>query len=473
MIDSTRLLEAAGRMGGAVLVLAVLASPRILEAQEVTYARDVAPILRENCETCHQPGTTAPMTFQTYEEVRPWAPMIREQVEARLMPPGWYIDRTVGIQAFKNDPSLSAEEIATIASWVDAGAPEGEAVTPLPPLDMRAGHEYWEAEELMGWGPPDVIIESPPYTVEANGQDQWWMPDTPLPQITERRWIRAVETRPADEGSGYVFHHANTNLVREGDEDRGGGLSSAAVGKRLDLYPDDAGKLIMPGDILRYRLHLFPIGETVPDARIQLGIWFYPEGEEPRFVTNDETGFQTGESRALGLPRYTDYLIPPNGRQLVRGLHVLDRNARVHSIRGHMHLRGGYQMMEAVYPGGECPEYASSACAGGREIINKIDWHHKWHTTHIYEDWAQPLLPKGTVIISTSLFDNTADNPSNPDPDQWVVYNRRSAGEMGHIRFGITWLEDNEFEELVEEREDLLRQRTIAQEGGADTAAGG
>ena len=132
---------------------------------------------------------------------------------------------------------------------------------------------------------------------------------------------------------------------------------------------------------------------------------------------------------------------------MVRGIHVLEQNARVHSIRGHMHLRGGYQMMEAVYADGR------------REVINKIDWHHRWHTTHIYQDWAAPLLPKGTMIIATSLFDNTAENPSNPDPDQWVVYNRRSAGEMGHIRFGITWLEDEEFETLVQEREQLLRER--------------
>ena len=450
-MSTSRKQVSSGLSGIVIVVLSMIAAPQFLSAQDVTYLKDVAPILRENCETCHRPGTAAPMYFQTYEQTRPWAAMIKEQVEAHLMPPGWYIDRTVGIQDFKNDPTLSDEEIETIAQWVDAGAPEGEEAASLAPLDMRLGHEYWQVEETTDWGPPDVIIDSPPYTVAANGQDQWWMPDAALPQITERRWIRAVETRPADAGSGYVFHHANTNLVRASDnqdgDGEGGGLSSAAVGKRVDLYPSDAGKLIIPGDRIRYRLHLFPIGEEIPDARIQLGLWFYPEGEEPKYTTADETGFQTGESREHGLPRYTDYLIPPHGYQMVRGIHVLEQNARVHSIRGHMHLRGGYQMMEAVYADGR------------REVINKIDWHHRWHTTHIYQDWAAPLLPKGTMIIATSLFDNTAENPSNPDPDQWVVYNRRSAGEMGHIRFGITWLEDEEFETLVQEREQLLRER--------------
>jgi hypothetical protein len=194
-------------------------------------------------------------------------------------------------------------------------------------------------------------------------------------------------------------------------------------------------------------MHLYPIGEEVPDAQIQVGLWLYPEGEEPTYPTEDETSFNSGESASLGLPRYTDLFVPPHGYQELRAHFVLDQNVRVHSIRGHMHLRGGYQMMEAIYPDGR------------REVINKIDWNHLWHTTHIYEDWAQPLLPKGTVIVASSLLDNTAENPSNPDPDQWVVYNRRSVGEMAHIRFGITYIPDEDFQRMLEERERLLEQR--------------
>jgi hypothetical protein len=397
------------------------------------------------------------MALETYEQVRQWSQLIKEQVVTRAMPPGWYLDRTVGIQAFKNDPSLSDEEIETIARWADAGAPAGNLTEVPPPVEWLGEHEYWELEQKMDWGPPDLVLTSPGYTVPPNGLDQWWMPEGLVEGLTEPRWIRAVEIRPYDAASGYVFHHANTNLVRQGayaegdDVDEGGGLSEAAVGKRYDLYPEDAGKLIYPGDRIRYRMHLYPIGEEVRDARVELGVWFYPKGQEPKYETDDETGFNSGESAELDLPRYTDLLIPPNGHQLLRGIHVLEQNARVHSIRGHMHLRGGYQMMEAIYPDGR------------REVINKIDWNHKWHTTHIYEDWAQPLLPKGTIIVATSFLDNTADNPSNPDPDQWVVYNRRSAGEMAHIRMGITWVEDEDFQQMVEERERVLRERLIAQ----------
>ena len=438
------------------LACAVLAGtvawPQAAAAQDVTYAEDVAPILQENCVRCHRPGTAAPMVLETYEQVRPFASMIKHSTETRTMPPGWYIDRTVGIQDFKNDPSLSQQEIETIARWVDSGTPAGD-LSQLPPTrEWKPDHEYWQLEQDMGWGPPDEIITSPPFTVPANSGDQWWEPDADLPQITERRWIRAVETRPADAESGYVFHHANTSLIRASDTERRGGLSSAAVGKRTDMYPEDAGKLILPDDRIHFSMHLFPIGREVVDASIQVGVWYYPEGVEPKYTTNDETSHNSGESRSLGLPRYTDLLIPPYGYQLMRGNFVLERNARVHSIRGHMHLRGGYQMMEAIYPDGR------------REVINKIDWNHLWHTTHIYEDDVQPLLPKGTVIIATSLLDNTAENPSNPDPDQWVVYGRRSVSEMAHIRFGITWIPDGDFEQMVAERE--RKKQQLATDGG-------
>jgi mono/diheme cytochrome c family protein len=439
-------------LAGAVLA-GTAALPQAATAQDVTYAGDVAAILQENCVRCHRAGTAAPMVLETYEQVRPFASMIQHSVETRTMPPGWYIDRTVGIQDFKNDPSLSQQEIETIARWVDSGTPAGDLSQLPPQRDWKPDHEYWQLEQDMGWGPPDAIITSPPFTVPANSGDQWWEPDADLPQITERRWIRAVETRPADAESGYVFHHANTSLLRADSDQAGGGLSSSAVGKRTDMYPEDAGKLILPDDRIHFSLHLFPIGREVVDAQIQVGVWYYPEGEEPRFATNDETSFNSGESRDLGLPRYTDLLIPPHGYQMMRGNFVLERNARVHSIRGHMHLRGGYQMMEAIYPDGR------------REVINKIDWNHLWHTTHIYDDDVQPLLPKGTVIIATSLLDNTADNPSNPDPDQWVVYNRRSAGEMAHIRFGITWIPDEEFGQMVAEREQE-KQQLATDDGG-------
>jgi hypothetical protein len=208
-------------------------------SRELTYAADVAPIIQENCVRCHHPGTSAPMALETYEQVRRWSQSIRRAVETRAMPPGWYIDHTVGIQDFKNDPSLSNEEIATITAWVDQGAPLGDPAQLPAPRVWRGEHEYWQLEDEHGWGPPDVIITSPPFTVPAVSGDQWWEPEATVNDVLDipisgPRWIRALETRPANAKSGYVFHHANTDFVRTADSD-GGGLSDAAVGKRVDM----------------------------------------------------------------------------------------------------------------------------------------------------------------------------------------------------------------------------------------------
>jgi hypothetical protein len=135
-------------------------------------------------------------------------------------------------------------------------------------------------------------------------------------------------------------------------------------------------------------------------------------------------------------------------------VHVLQRAVRLNSIRGHMHMRGKYQTMEAIYPDGR------------REVINRINWDHKWHTAHQYADHAAPLLPKGTTLIVTAQYDNTVDNPNNPDPDQWVFFGRRSADEMGHFHMEVTWLEDEDFERLVAEREQLLTQLASSVDDG-------
>src|SRR5688572_7424257 len=276
-----------------LVLLAALTWPQVASAQaqfassdvgQVTYADDVQSIIRENCVTCHHPGTSAPMALETYEQVRRYATRIGRAVETRAMPPGWYLDHTVGIQDFKNDPSLTDEQIATVVAWVDQGAPMGDESKILPAQEWRAAHEYWQLEEEFGWGPPDLIITGPSYVVPAASGDQWWEPDVPLSTVLDRpltgeRWIRAVETRPGDLKSAYVFHHANSGLRRGGTENDGGGdgggLQDAAVGKRFDMYPEDSGKLITPDDQINFSWHLYPIGEEV-EAKMQIGLWLWP-----------------------------------------------------------------------------------------------------------------------------------------------------------------------------------------------------
>ena len=147
----------------------VLALGADLNPRPVTFTKDVAPILQEKCQGCHRDGSMAPMSLVTYEETRPWAKDIRQRVITRQMPP-WHLDKTVGVQKFKNDISLSDEQISTIVRWVDSGAPQGDAKDMPAPKQWPKDNEWEAAKEL---GPPDLIIEADPYTMPAHHQDVW------------------------------------------------------------------------------------------------------------------------------------------------------------------------------------------------------------------------------------------------------------------------------------------------------------
>src|SRR5437763_15709162 len=150
----------------ALALVVLIAFPQFTNAQaannSITFTKDIAPIFQEKCQACHRTDSMAPMSLVTYEEARPWAKAIRERVITRQMPP-WHIDKTVGIQKFKNDISLTDDQIATVVRWVDAGAPMGDLKDMPPAREWPAAHEWKAAKE--GLGPPDLIIRSPEYTM--------------------------------------------------------------------------------------------------------------------------------------------------------------------------------------------------------------------------------------------------------------------------------------------------------------------
>ncbi len=438
---------------------------------DLTFARDVAPIIQANCETCHRDGSVAPMPLQTFEDVRAFAPLIREKVSKRQMPP-WPIDRTVGVTEFKNDPSLSVDEIRTIVDWIDSGMALGERTDLPQPIAWPDG-KTWEFESELGT--PDMVLRSPIYNVVADGMDKWPTPITPLEDVqidgeplTRDRWIRAVAVRPHSFEARRVFHHANPGLIMPGEmpdpmEPESGRIKliDSAVGTEGRIFPDNQGRLIRPGSSVSWGLHYHPYGHDI-EAALEVAVWFYPDGFEPEFYSMGDVQMQTSMTTYSGnfSPRsgardpsgrfhdHSDILIPPHSVATVKGVHVLDRPAMMHSIRGHMHLRGKYEVLEAIYPDGRW------------EVVNKLNWDHGWHTLFLYEDHAAPLFPKGTVLLMTSVFDNTTENPHNPDPDQWVTGGDRSIDEMGHIRLGLTYFDSEEqFQQMVQERERALEER--------------
>ena len=167
------------------------------DAMPVTFAKDVMPILQQSCQVCHRENNMAPMSLMTYEETRPWSRSIKNKVLAREMPP-WHIDKKVGIQDFKDDRSLSEDQIATIVAWVDAGSPRGDSADLPPPMEFQ-DFGAWTIE-------PDVIVASPLHTVPAESGD-WWGHYIVPSGVTEDRYIQAIQTRAGDLR---VVHHALT-----------------------------------------------------------------------------------------------------------------------------------------------------------------------------------------------------------------------------------------------------------------------
>jgi hypothetical protein len=160
------------------------------------------------------------------------------------------------------------------------------------------------------------------------------------------------------------------------------------------------------------------------------------------YAPEEDLSDEGGEVRPM--PRGNDILIPPHGFQALQGVHVLEENTLVSSFRPHMHTRGKEMSVEAIYPDGH------------REVIGKVDdYKHIWQLGYEFEEDAKPLLPKGTVLLFSAVFDNTTDNPLNPDPNQWVVFGRRGPDEMSHMWLNITYLSDEQFEEIRRRRASL------------------
>ncbi len=405
--------------------------------EQPTFTKDIAPIFREKCEACHRAGYIAPMSLQTYAEVRPWARSIKQRVETRQMPP-WHIDKAVGIQAFKNDRSLTDAEIDTVVRWVDSGAPQGN-LADMPPPAVFADDDVWNYADVFG-GPPDLIIHSTPYTMPALAQDHWWKPEVPT-GLTEDRWIRGIEIRPSTVPGRRITHHALARLQQEEADaalgaasDIGPGLLMEwAVGKQGEMMRPNSGKLIKADSSIVWDIHYHAVGEQITDT-VELGLYLYPVGEVPkhRQVLSAFTTFEGGRE-ALS--------ILPNQMTVTEAFHVMKQNGRIENFQPHLHLRGRGMQMEAILPD------------GGRQVlslVSKFDFN--WHNNYVYADDAAPLLPKGTVLAFKAWYDNTAGLRGNPDPNQWVGWGDRTVDEMGHAWVNVTYLDDADFEAAVAER---------------------
>jgi len=450
-----------------VALTAVLATSAPAVAAESnaapTFSKDVSRILQQKCQQCHQPNSIAPMSLITFQETRPWARSIRQRVITRQMPP-WHIDQSVGVRHFKNDMSLTDEQIDTLVRWVDAGAPEGDRKDLPAPVPLITDNEWQGVKD--GFGPPDLVIRSSEYTMPAKHQDVWYRPMSDLP-ITEPRWAKMVEIRPTNLKGRRILHHSIAYLVLNNDPEavntgtansvnNGGGsaglddlsvrrpqLMEWAIGKGYDLFREGTGKLLLPGEKISWDQHLHAVGEEITSGS-EIGIWLYPKGQEPkkRSYLIAFTGLRKRE--------YLD--IPPNTVAHTEGFTVLKENTLITNFQPHFHLRGKAMQVEAILPD------------GSTQIVSYVGrFNFNWMTNYIYTDDASPVFPKGTVIHVTAWHDNTRANPFNPDPDQWVGYGDRTVDEMAHAWMNLVYLTDEEYTALLAERKAKAEQTTVSQ----------
>jgi len=412
--------------------LAVTAAPPELTSPPPTFAKDVAPILQEKCQSCHRAGEMAPMSLVTYDETRPWAKSIKQRVVTRSMPP-WHLDKTVGIQHFANDMSLTDAQISTIARWVDAGARLGDPKD-MPPAKTWPNDDGWQLSKQ--FGAPDLVLASEPYTMTAKGQDVWFKPLTPIP-ISEPRWVRAVEMRPASAAGRRITHHALAYLQQEEPGSNTGVVTQGllmewAVNKNYDLYRPNTGKLILPGSRIWWEMHYHAVGEEIRD-HVELAIYFYPKGQEPKYRTVLTAFPATPGNAAMG-----QLDIPPNTVAQTEGYQVLRAPARLENFQPHMHLRGKAMLLEAILPDGT------------KRTLSYVDhFNFNWMTNYIYADDAAPVLPKGTIIHTVAWHDNTTNNKNNPDPDQWVGWGDRTVDEMAHAWVNVTYISEEDYQEYL------------------------
>ena len=421
--------------------VSIVAGPAPARAQEVTFTRDIAPILQRSCVRCHRPDSIAPMSLITYDDVRPWARAIRDKTsrpddDPERMPP-WFIEKDVGVQKFKDDISLTPEEVARIGAWVDGGAPRGD------PADMP---EYELAAD--GWtiGEPALIVSSPSMTLPATAPDYYGRIGPSPTGLTEDRYVKAVEFREirhqaadVERKSGdlnyFVVHHAVVGATAgfaDGEPQPGQRGENFFVvwelGQNATIYPDSLGVKLAAGSALNFDLHTHSIG-TEATFTIDVAFKLHPAGFVPKYTNNTMFDSLT-----------YDLDIPGNKETVISALYPMTRAGMLLSFEPHLHSSGRRMCVEALHP------------SGYQETINCGGYNHNWVKVYYYEDDVTPLLPRGTILKVTAWYDNTAANPRVVDPRNWKGWGSRSIDDMFFLNSRVVWLTDEEYEEEVAAR---------------------
>lgn len=372
-------------------------------AETFTYSKHISRIFQKRCQDCHRPGEVAPMALLSYEDARPWARSIKKYVLSGEMPP-WHADPKYG--RFKNDARLPQEEIDAIVAWVDAGAPEGNPEELPPPKTFSEG---WRI------GEPDAVFALPVrFKVKPEGEVEYQYFSVQT-DFEEDKWIQAAEARP---GNREVVHHIIVFIKEPGKRGSlfGNHLCGTAPGMPPDIFPEGTAKLVKAGSTLIFQMHYTPTGEVEYD-RSSVGLRFAKEPPKQRM-----------RLRAIMNRRFR---IPPGDPAFAtHASYTFRRPGTIWSFTPHMHLRGKSFRYELHVPGREpetllwIPEY-------------DFDWQ------NIYRLETPRRVPAGARIECTGIFDNSKDNPDNPDPEATVRWGDQTWEEMMIGFVEITFASEN------------------------------
>ncbi|WP_293905013.1 redoxin domain-containing protein [Phenylobacterium sp.] len=376
---------------------------------QISYAKDVAPILEKKCVACHEEGGIGPFAMTNYDMVKGFSPMIREVLRTKRMPP-WNVDPHIGKWA--DDKSLSPAEIQTVVHWVEQGAPRGDGPDPL--AQKRHVAQQWPL------GKPDLVLEIPTYTIPASGVVDYQRPIAVNP-LTEGRWVRAstyvVSQRQA-------VHHLLSGYIAEvpkdgkGNEDRwGASMGGYAVGAESTLWPRNVGTYLPPGGAVGFQAHYTPYGKEVTDKSL-LGLYFYKDGQKPGLVMHSSVVVDNTIKIPAGEARHeeTAYINVP-------------KDMLLYSAFPHAHYRGYASDFWVQYPDGT-----------KKELLAMPRYNFNWQREYTF---AEPLkIPAGSKLIAHYWYDNSAQNPNNPDPKKTIVWGDQSWEEMFYTAIRYRWLDE-------------------------------
>ena len=375
---------------------------------EVTYAKEVSRIIQRRCHECHRPGMIGPFSLLNYESAVEWTDMMKEVVTQRRMPP-WHADPRYG--DFSNNRRMPQEEVDTLVAWIDSGAPFGDRKDLPPPKKYAEG---WVIDE------PDIVFKLPEeVTVPADGVVPYLHFNVPT-HFKEDVWIQAAEARPDNRA---VVHHiivfsrdpkAKSRRGRNGQF-----VAGTAPGDPPLILPPGMAKKIPAGHELRFQMHYTPTGKVEKD-RSSIGMIFYKGKTPPKAI-----------ARTRGIMNFRFEIPPGDSSYRVESSYTFRRDAYVFSLMPHMHWRGKDFVFRATYPDGR------------NEVLLSVPaYDFNWQNTYRF---TTPMrAPKGTRIDCVAHFDNSKDNPANPDPTKAVRWGDQTWEEMMIGWMGYTWVEQEQ-----------------------------